>query len=65
MAQQTIIRLPEALARTGISRSSVYTFIKAGSFPKPVSLGVRAIGFLAADIDAWIETRVKASRKAI
>lgn len=65
MAQQTIIRLPEALARTGISRSSVYTFIKAGSFPKPVSLGVRAIGFLSADIDAWIDARVKASRRTI
>lgn len=64
MVQQTILRLPQALARTGISRSSVYAFIKAGSFPKPISLGVRAIGFLSSDIDEWIESRVKASRKA-
>jgi prophage regulatory protein len=64
MAQQTILRLPQALARTGISRSTAYAFIKAGTFPKPIALGTRAIGFLSGEIDAWIEGRVKASREA-
>lgn len=64
MLQKTILRLPETMARTGISRSSVYAFIKAGNFPKPIALGPRAIGFLASDIDHWIDTRVQASRKA-
>jgi prophage regulatory protein len=64
MAQQTILRLPQALARTGISRSTAYALIKAGTFPKPIALGARAIGFLSGEIDAWIEGRVKASREA-
>nr|WP_315486789.1 AlpA family transcriptional regulator [uncultured Undibacterium sp.] len=59
-----ILRLPQILARTGISRSSVYSFIKAGTFPKPISLGARAIGFLSSDIDDWIASRIKASRKS-
>lgn len=62
MSQQTIIRLPQAIARTGLSRSSLYAYIKAGKFPKPILLGVRAIGFLSSEVDEWIDARTKASR---
>jgi prophage regulatory protein len=62
MSQQTIIRLPQAIARTGLSRSSLYAFVKAGKFPPPISLGARAVGFLSSEIDAWIDARTKASR---
>lgn len=61
MVQQYILRLPEVKARTGLSRSSIYNAIKAGTFPAHVSLGARAVGWFSSDIDAWITSRVCAS----
>lgn len=60
-----LIRLPEALARTGLSRSGLYAAVAAGTFPKPVKLGLnaRAIAWPASEIDAWIADRI-AEREA-
>ena len=57
-----IIRLPEVTARTGLGRSTLYARIQAGEFPSPVNLGARAVGWLEAEIAAWIDTRIAASR---
>lgn len=65
MVQQSILRLPEVKARTGLSRSSIYNAIKQGSFPHHVSLGARAIGWVSTEIDQWIVSRVNASKKAV
>ena len=32
-------------ARTGLSRSTIYARVKVGTFPAPVSLGPRAVGW--------------------
>lgn len=61
MSQQSIIRLPDVKARTGLSRSSIYSFIKAGKFPNHVSIGARAVGWVSSEIDDWIASRVNAS----
>ena len=50
-----ILRLPSVQARTGLSRSTIYLRIAEGSFPRQISLGARAIGWLEGDIDAWID----------
>lgn len=56
MAHQhhTILRFPTVKERTALSRSSIYKFIAAGRFPKPVRLGPRAVGWLEREIDEWI-----------
>lgn len=59
-----ILRLPLVKARTGLSRSTIYLRIAEGSFPKPVSLGARAVGWLEAEIEDWLATRVEISRNA-
>lgn len=64
MVQQTIIRLPQVKARTGLSRSTIYALIKTGQLKAPISLGARAVGWLESDVSEFIESRVKASRKA-
>lgn len=64
MAQPTIIRLPQVQQRTGVSRTTIYEWMKAGTFPSSISLGSRSIGFLSNEIDAWIESRVTASRSS-
>lgn len=56
----TIQRLAGVKRRTGIGRSSIYSGIKAGTFPAPVHLGPRAVGWLDSDITAWIESRTTA-----
>ena len=53
-----IKRRPEVEAKTGLSRSTIYEKMKSGTFPKPVKLGPRAVGWLDAEIDAWLEERV-------
>ena len=40
-------------------RASIYRLIAAGQFPRPYSLGARAVAWLESDIDAWIEARVE------
>lgn len=58
----TIQRLPTVIERTGLSRSTIYKLIADGNFPKPISLGRRAVGWLESDIEGWLEDRIKASR---
>ncbi|MHB0973149.1 MAG: helix-turn-helix transcriptional regulator [Thiobacillus sp.] len=57
-----IIRLPDVMSRTGLSRSSVFLKVKKGEMPPPIKLGVRATGWVAEEIDNWIKQRVAASR---
>lgn len=59
----TILRLPEVKRSTGLSRSTIYLRIAEGTFPKPVNLGGRAVGWLEVDIQEWLQRRIEASRK--
>ncbi len=53
------LRLADVKEKIGLSRATIYRFMECGTFPKPVRLGARAIGFLDSDIDAWIASRVE------
>ncbi|WP_092003571.1 helix-turn-helix transcriptional regulator [Paraburkholderia lycopersici] len=56
---QRIVRIRPVLERIGISKSELYRRIAAGTFPKQVALGPRAVGFLESDIDAYIASLPK------
>jgi prophage regulatory protein len=58
----TILRLPEVKARTGLSRSTIYLKMAEGSFPEPIALGVRSVGWIESEVDAWIAQRIEQSR---
>ncbi|MGB6326535.1 MAG: AlpA family transcriptional regulator [Methylocella sp.] len=60
----TILRLPAVKTSTGLSRSTIYLRVSQGTFPRPVSLGGRAVGWLEAEIQEWLQRRIEASRKA-
>lgn len=51
-----LLRLPQVLAVTGLSRSTLYDWIKSGRFPRPKQLGPRAVAWSEADVLAWIES---------
>ena len=52
-----ILKLPAVLETTGLSRSSIYDFVKKNTFPAPVRLGQRAVGWKSDEIAAWLEQR--------
>lgn len=60
----TILRRRQVEARTGLSRSTIYERIKAGTFPAPISLGEKAVGWIEAEIDVWLNAQIEKSRKA-
>ena len=60
--QVRFLRLPEVLERTGLSRSTIYVRLEQGRFPRPASLGARAVGWIEAEVDEWIRERIAASR---
>ena len=55
--RRRLIRLAEVKACVGLSRSSIYAAINNGTFPKPISIGARAVAWLSDDVDAWIDAR--------
>lgn len=57
-----ILRRKQVETRTGLSRSTIYQYIKDGIFPKPVPLGPRAVGWLESEVSEWIAGRVKIAR---
>jgi len=64
----TILRRKQVEARTGLSRSTIYEKINSRSprydplFPKQVQLGKDAVGWVEADVQAWLERMVELSR---
>lgn len=67
---QHFIRLPEVMLRTGLSRASIYSEIAAGRFPKQVKLTPgsdpkRAVGWIDAEVDDWIGTRIASRDKTV
>lgn len=53
-----LLRLPAVKARIGLCRSTIYGKVADGTFPAPVSLGPRAVGWDARAVDAWIASRL-------
>ncbi len=52
------VRLPEVMARTGLSRSTIYVRVAEGRFPKPVPLGARSVGWIKSELDEWFSDRI-------
>jgi prophage regulatory protein len=57
-----ILRRKQVEQRTGLSRSTIYLRVAQGNFPKAVSLGARAVGWLESEIEEWLNSRVDLSR---
>jgi prophage regulatory protein len=62
MTETRLIRLAEVMRKIGYRRSSIYAKEAAGSFPKRVQLGGKAVAWIEAEVDGWIARRVAESR---
>jgi prophage regulatory protein len=50
----------EVCAETTLSRFAINALRHAGMFPGAVQLGERRIGFVRAEVNAWIDQRIAA-----
>lgn len=57
-----ILRLPDVCRATGLGRSMVYQLEAASQFPQRVKIGARAVGWIEAEVQTWLEDRVRRSR---
>ncbi|WP_371432540.1 helix-turn-helix transcriptional regulator [Novosphingobium sp.] len=54
MSNDRIIRMKTVLARTGLSRSTLYRKIADGTFPAQVRISVHGTGWRESSVDRWI-----------
>ncbi|WP_027858407.1 AlpA family transcriptional regulator [Marinobacterium jannaschii] len=54
-----LIKLNEVMNSTGLARSTIYKYISEGTFPKPVSLGERAVAWVESEISDWILDKIE------
>lgn len=54
-----VMRLKEVIECTGLGRSSIYNFVAEETFPKPIPLGGRAVGWLESEVNDWIMMKIE------
>ena len=52
---------PQVERRTGLARSTLYRMMRAGRFPLPRRIGLRAVRWPESEIETWIETRPRSN----
>lgn len=62
MTEKTIWRLHTVMARTGLPRSTIYSKMSLDEFPQTINLGLRSVGWIADEIEEWIQNRIDTSR---
>lgn len=67
----TVIKRKKVQIRTGLSRSTIYARLKPNpkrpfdydpSFPAPIRLGPKSVGWIESEIDEWLAAQVEKSR---
>ena len=56
-AEVSVERKRQVLERLSISNSTLYRLVRAGAFPAPIRLTGRAVGWVSAEVDAWVARR--------
>ncbi len=60
--RHAILRRREVERRTGLSRTTLYDYIAAGNFPRPVLLGgKRSVGWYEHEVEAFLSSLPRAS----
>ena len=58
------VLVPETVKMTGCPRSTILKYTKLGLFPPIVRLLGNRIAFNRADVQAWVDSRLDASKEA-
>ena len=54
---ERILRRETVSELVGVGRSTLYEMMRQGRFPRPVHINSRAVGWVASEIEDWIEAR--------
>jgi prophage regulatory protein len=55
---QELWRLSKVKQKCGLSRSAIYLAVSLGKFPKQVSIGERAVAWVSAEVEEWVEQKI-------
>lgn len=64
-----ILRIKQLIETIGLGKSTVYDYLDPKSprydptFPKPVKLGVSAVGWVEEEVGAWLELKISMCRE--
>ncbi len=53
----TILRTPDVMKATGLSRTTLWRLERSGRFPERVRLGPNSVGWVESEVLAWIDAR--------
>ena len=59
-----ILRMSAVVRRVGLSRSSIYSYQRAGIFPRAVKIGPHAVGYVVQEINEWI-SKARSDREGV
>jgi prophage regulatory protein len=58
-----LLRRPEVESRVGLTCSTIYELMGDDNFPKPIPIWGRQVGWIEAEVEAWVVERIAAARK--
>lgn len=54
-----LIKMSQVIEMTSLANSTIYKYIKEGTFPKPVKLTVKKSAWVEEEIESWILTKIQ------
>ena len=54
-----LIKIKEVIKMTSLSRATIYKYMADDSFPKPVSLGAKAVAWVEDEVENWIIEKIE------
>jgi prophage regulatory protein len=63
-ATDRLLRLPEVIHRVGLSRTTIYSLISTGEFPRQIVIGPRAVAWSQQELGDWITSKRQAACSA-
>ena len=52
-----LLRLPDVISTTQLSKASVYRLIIEAGFPRPLRVGLKAVRWRRDEVEAWLASR--------
>ena len=52
------LRISEVIHRVGVSRPTIYRWMRAGTFPKQIAIGANSVVWLESDVTKWMEDQM-------
>lgn len=51
---ERLVRMPELLQRTTLSRATIYRRMARGEFPQSIAIGQNSAAWYASDVEKWL-----------